>query len=252
MSSCSICPTTAACRPPGTARPAAGHAVLPVAGRGFCVHGRDENRALHRHSRARRPVGAVGGSVALNGGVHDYAVDLNLFRGAIEGTKARGPLRFSPGGTPYRICDQHNNFGLWRREMLGEPGHSWDGLPKVGEHAAYFWRLKLAARSRIAHAPAVVVDHDLSGRSGNYKQHRARAGKLQNQWLAAQGIPGGYKQEPSLAVSPNLLAPPERPNVLVLGVGHSGTSILAKMLFAAGWQAGDADAEYGESVSIRA
>jgi hypothetical protein len=197
-------------------------------------------------------LGAVGGSVRVNGAVHDYAIDLSVFRGTLEGAAARGPLRFSPGGTPYRLCDQHNNFGLWRREMLLEPDHSWLGLPKVGEHAAYFWRIKLAGRWRVAHAPTVIVGHDLSGRDSNYQQHRARAGTLQKAWLAAQGIPGGYKQDPSLAVSSRLARPPERPNLLILGVGHSGTSIVAKMLFAAGWHAGDADAEFGESVSVRA
>jgi hypothetical protein len=43
-----------------------------------------------------------------------------------------------------------------------------------------------------------------------------------------------------------------RPNVLVYGIGHSGTTILTQMLGALGWQLGDADEEFAESVSIRA
>src|SRR6185437_9108184 len=42
-----------------------------------------------------------------------------------------------------------------------------------------------------------------------------------------------------------------RPNVLVYGVGHSGTTILTRMLFALGWNSADADEQYAESVSIR-
>lgn len=42
-----------------------------------------------------------------------------------------------------------------------------------------------------------------------------------------------------------------RPNVLVWGVAHSNTTITVKQLAALGWNLGDADEKYGESVSIR-
>lgn len=42
-----------------------------------------------------------------------------------------------------------------------------------------------------------------------------------------------------------------RPNVILFGIGHSGTSIATKMLHALGWCDGDADQEFAESVSIR-
>jgi hypothetical protein len=42
------------------------------------------------------------------------------------------------------------------------------------------------------------------------------------------------------------------PNVLVFGVGHSGTSVVAKMMFAAGWRgSAEADDDYGEHVQVR-
>jgi len=44
---------------------------------------------------------------------------------------------------------------------------------------------------------------------------------------------------------------PERPHIVVLGIGHSNTSITSKQLFALGWNAGDADAEFVDSVSLR-
>ncbi|MFQ5733339.1 MAG: hypothetical protein ACE5KM_15470 [Planctomycetaceae bacterium] len=43
-----------------------------------------------------------------------------------------------------------------------------------------------------------------------------------------------------------------RPNAILFGVGHSGTSVVTRMLHAMGWEAGDADDEYAESVSLRA
>ena len=42
-----------------------------------------------------------------------------------------------------------------------------------------------------------------------------------------------------------------RPNVLVVGVGHSGTSVVTRMLAALGWQAADADEEFAECVPMR-
>lgn len=46
-----------------------------------------------------------------------------------------------------------------------------------------------------------------------------------------------------------------KPNIFILGVGHSGTTILTRMLFALGWNAGTegmtADEEFAEHVGIR-
>lgn len=42
-----------------------------------------------------------------------------------------------------------------------------------------------------------------------------------------------------------------KPNLFILGVGHSGTSVLARMLYAVGWKANDADVEFAESMGFR-
>jgi hypothetical protein len=42
-----------------------------------------------------------------------------------------------------------------------------------------------------------------------------------------------------------------RPNIIVVGVGHSGTSIVTKLLHTVGWQAPQADSRYYEHVGIR-
>lgn len=43
-----------------------------------------------------------------------------------------------------------------------------------------------------------------------------------------------------------------RPNIIVFGVGHSGTTIVTRMLVDIGWKnATDADSEYAESIAIR-
>lgn len=192
-------------------------------------------------------LGSIGGTVRIGNRLQDYAIDLEVFRGVLWGRQASRPLRFSPAGTPYRYCDKHLNFGMWRREMLVD--HTWAGLPKVGEHAPYFWRVKQAGHWRSAHCRSVMIDHDRAGRSPLYDHYRGRAWQLQNAWLAEHGIAGGYKQDAPLG---RLESAAEKPNVVILGVGHSGTSVLAKMLFAAGWSASDADEEFGENVAFRA
>jgi hypothetical protein len=42
-----------------------------------------------------------------------------------------------------------------------------------------------------------------------------------------------------------------KPNIIIIGVGHSGTSILSKMIGRMGWNLNDADEKFGESVSVR-
>lgn len=42
-----------------------------------------------------------------------------------------------------------------------------------------------------------------------------------------------------------------KPDLIILGVGHSGTSVLARMLFGLGWEANDADQPYAESRQFR-
>ena len=42
-----------------------------------------------------------------------------------------------------------------------------------------------------------------------------------------------------------------KPNVILFGVGHSGTSIATRMIHALGWNPADADKLYSESVSVR-
>jgi hypothetical protein len=43
----------------------------------------------------------------------------------------------------------------------------------------------------------------------------------------------------------------DRPCVIVMGVGHSGTTVLARSLHAMGWNAADADKQFAESVAFR-
>lgn len=54
------------------------------------------------------------------------------------------------------------------------------------------------------------------------------------------------------AVPGNLPLTDARPNILVVGVGHSGTTIVTRLLATLGWQLGDADERFAEHGPLRA
>lgn len=190
-------------------------------------------------------VGCVGGSLYNNGNLQDYAVDMHLLQGALQGVKSTGYVRVTPSGIPYRLCDKIYNFGLWRHEMLAD--HRWPEEIKLQEHTTYFWRVKKAGRWLVAHCPSVRANHDQGGRDKRYQHYRNTVGEYRKLWYESDGI-SDFIQQSSLN---NGCRQPDRPNVLVMGVGHSRTTALTRMLETLGWNAGDADLSFAESPLIR-
>jgi GT2 family glycosyltransferase len=193
-------------------------------------------------------IGFVGGSLYQDGRKLEYAVDMYRFRETFCMEPSRRDVRITPGGEIYRPCDMCFNFGLIRREMLRE--HRWPEELKLAEHWAYFEAVKRGARWRVAHCDQVRARHDRSGRSETYLRYRSRAAAMHRDALRMHGLARVW----SHAVLADGIAEQgdgAKPNVVVLGVGHSGTSIVAEMLFAVGWRRGDADQEYGECTAVR-
>lgn len=191
-------------------------------------------------------VGVVGGAVrGAEGRISAYSLDIEVFRGTLFVRDSVHRVRVTPTGVPYRLCDVVWNFALFRREMLAD--HRWDDRLKLGEHAPYFHQVKLAARWRVACCPSVVVDHDTGERSRDYRRYRQRAREFFEGYLQRNGLDDYHRFQPWRFEDD----PEDRPCVVLLGVGHSGTSVAAKMFHAAGWEPGDADDAFGESVSVR-
>ena len=191
-------------------------------------------------------LGVVGGALrSRNGRVSAYSLDIEIFRETFYVRESTHRVRITSSGIPYRICDVIWNFALFRAEMLRR--HRWDDRLKVGEHAPYFHQVKLAAEWRVACCPSVILYHVPDSRTREYQNHRQRAQKLFRDYLARYNL-SKYCRIPPMKFIDDLEL---KPCVVVMGVGHSGTSILAKMLHAAGWEPGDADRPYGESLSIR-
>ncbi|HUG92884.1 MAG TPA: glycosyltransferase [Planctomycetaceae bacterium] len=208
----------------------------------------DETRieSLFEVLRHDDEVGVAGGALrGPTGRVVAYSMDLESFRRTLFVRETAHRVRVTPSGTPYRLCDMIWNFALFRREMLHQ--HRWDERLKLGEHTPYYHQVKLTGRWRVACCPSVVCSHLSGGRSGEYTRHRQRARKFFESYLRDQGF-DSYQRLPQIGYVDELL---DKPSVVVLGVGHSGTSILAKMLHSAGWEPADADQEFGESVRVR-
>lgn len=194
-------------------------------------------------------VGIVGGPLRnpATGVTDDYACDFDVFREVLNIVPARGPWRATMAGTSYRHCHQTFNFLMARRECLAD--HRWpDGLP-LGEHFRYFVDVMKAGKWRVAFTRGCRADHDsASEREGTYGEKRRRASGYFREALRPHGLKS-HTSHPALRFGRG--QPPQTPDLVILGVGHSGTSVTARMLHALGWRAGDADAEYAESVAVR-
>lgn len=191
-------------------------------------------------------VGVVGGALrSRNGRVSAYALDIEIFRDTFYVRESNHRVRITPRGTPYRICDVIWNFALFRADLLRD--HRWDNELKVGEHAPYFHQIKLEAKWRVASCPSAILYHVPDPRTPEYQRYRQRAQKMFRQYLKRHNLARYIRIPPVQYIDDREL----KPSVVVIGVGHSGTSILAKMLHAAGWDPGDADRPYGESFAIR-
>lgn len=193
-------------------------------------------------------VGVVGGMILDERPEGDLAVtwamDLDDQTGELIGRAASAPTRYTSDGVSYYPAETILNFALFRREMLAE--HPWDESLKVHEHWDYYLSVKLRGRYRVACADQVRCIHRRV-MTADYQPHRARP-EFQENALKKWGLSGvswpNYDQHPPRDAG--------HPNIVVLGVGHSGTSIITRAIHSLGWRAGDADHDYSESVSVRA
>lgn len=153
-----------------------------------------------------------------------------------------------------RRTDLALNFFLARRESLLKC--PWDENLKIGaEHLDFFLsRKKIGEKS--CYVPSVSVLHDPEfERCSEYDQFRDRTDYrelLKQKWGFVIMKTGSIAPEDGSNTSrfhPTLIK--DKPNIIVMGVGHSGTSILAKMLLAMGWQGGEVDDEYTENIEFR-
>ncbi|MBL9084825.1 MAG: glycosyltransferase family 2 protein [Planctomycetales bacterium] len=193
-------------------------------------------------------IGVVGGALFCNGIKQEYSVRVDRLRDKLRFVPAVGDYRITQTGVTYQLCDMCFNFALFRRAMLRD--HRWNEQLKLGEHYAYYDVVRRAGLWRVANCDSVRAVHDMSDRDDRYLRFRRRGREMHLEYLRSIGV-NGIEADPRIQLRTTAEDTADRPNVVILGVGHSGTSILAKLLGAAGWKCHDADPEFQESITAR-
>ena len=205
--------------------------------------------AAHAILAPDESLGMVGGSLVADRQVQHYARNFRRETrpegDVLLAYPAGGPVkRLTTGGRsiPWRRCEMVFNWGMIRRDLMIEL--PWDENLKLAEHVDWFLRIQNETGWTIAHTPALQARHDRE-EPGDYQQHRQRAA----------GFLELFRQKHELQRFEHTPATREpiqaSRSVVVMGVGHSGTSIVSKMLQALGWYGGPADEEYGEHPGVR-
>lgn len=174
---------------------------------------------------------------------------------------SRSAARFA-GSVRYQPCSLVLNFGLFRRDLFQQI--PWDENLPVQEHWDFFYRVaEQRGAGRFAKSPGVVIEHHRD-RPAGYNAYRGRRfdDYLQSKhgFSNPERLTGGHcswpivgsaNRNPKIAANTENQNLEQRPNIIVFGVGHSNTTITTRQLEALGWNLGDADAEFAESISIR-
>lgn len=166
-----------------------------------------------------------------------------------------GPLQSkwsqTPRGTWYRRTDRYINVLLARTETLR--AYPWSESHKIsGEHLDHVMRLK-ADKVPVVYTPNFVVG-EIKKNSDEYTKLRQR-GREANAH-AAWGIltkTGNWRfqAEPGISKRSSAVPVATLPNIVLLTVGHTGSTVVAGLFAVMGWKLPDNDPEYNEPRKIR-
>jgi len=194
--------------------------------------------------RATPDMGMIGGSLESERQLQHYA--RNFRRQAVpEGDALRaipagGPMQRT-GGVHWRPCQMVFNWGILRTAMAEEVG--WDENLKLAEHVDFFYRLA-ETYWPVGHTSELLARHERH-EPDDYGKWRQRAAGYLEVFLEKHNL---ARFEHTAATDEPLKS--SRP-VVVMGIGHSGTTIVSRMLSALGFYAGPADEEYAEHPGVR-
>lgn len=194
-----------------------------------------------------KELGGASGYVELPNG-HKYrrcwADNMTRFRGKMEYSRPT-EWRVALPDIPYLLCDLLPNAGVWRREVFAD--YPWDEDLEIVEHREWFWRLKQGEQWKCAFVPSVKLDHHNERPTEEYRKMRGRVATFRpiadRKAGAVLGKARGFLLED--------LTRPQRPNVIILGIGHANTSITTEQIEALGWNLGHVDRDYAEHIGVR-
>lgn len=174
-----------------------------------------------------------------NGERAEFSKCFDYFRGRLTTIDNQNPFRVTKDLVSYRYADMVFNFFLCRKEAF--PDIRWDASLKLAEHLDHMFRIYKQRRWRIAHIPTVSAIHNRSGRSDRYIESRLRARDWVRKWQGKHTYRDNSEFSPWYG----------KPDIIVYGVGHSGTSYLSHCFQLMGWKPLDSDEKYHESRTIR-
>jgi hypothetical protein len=188
----------------------------------------------------------VGGIVVEGNRRRAWCHTFDRFRNEAVLLPSPYPLRVTAAGAAYRPCHAILNFGLFRRQALAEL--PWDEQLPLSEHRDWYYRLWREGRWRVALTHDCEVLHHRDRPEG-YREDRRRSflDRVRRKHGLRFRAPAASALDRDAHRNPQSLS-----NVVVLGVGHANTTITTRQLAALGWNLGDADDEFAESVSVRA
>lgn len=156
----------------------------------------------------------------------------------------------------YRQTDLSWNFYCARRDMV--LASEADPTFRIcGEHLDRFLAFHRDG-VRVVETPNVIIGH-LDSKPAEYMKMRYRKsqfyGPMLDKWRLttppnhpASNVPGIPPRDVEQMLREQHRT---RPNIVLLTVGHTGSSVVARMLGELGWHLADADEQYTESVSVR-
>ena len=181
-------------------------------------------------------LGMIGGSLIQDRQVQHYARNFRRERhpegDVLKAIPAGGPMINQGDQSPtWRKCSMVFNWGIIRRDLMIEV--PWDEDLKLGEHADWFLRVGEDSDCEVGPTLSILARHDRDD-PGDYSQHRNRAAGFLDDFRKKHGLQR-FEHTPAKREPIESSA-----SVVVMGVGHSGTTIVTRMLESLGWYAGPA------------
>lgn len=158
------------------------------------------------------------------------------------------PWKVTSGGRHWRGSTTFLNAFIARRETLLQV--PWDNQFPIMEHRDHVMSC-YEAGLKVVYSTCCIVVHDKTEAGETYGNYRWRKEEMDALLRAKRGyLPtfGRTEAQPVPLVSAGSDWPP---NVILFGVGHSGTTITTRQLIALGLNPADADEEFAESVAVR-
>jgi hypothetical protein len=181
----------------------------------------------------------------------NWAADLELNDGVLHARPPARPWQQTPAGTWYRRSDRFINVFLTRRGFLQKC--PWSAEHKIaGEHLDHVLRVWQSGAG-VAYTPNCIAG-EINANTPTYAAFRRRSSERQAEeaWDVREksGLWRTFA-ETAIARRPTRMPAAAVPNILLLTVGHTGSSLAAGLFARLGWQLPDNDPDYNEPRRIR-